>query len=332
LSAEKIVGLLTAGTANTQTPTDGIQRFSGYMKIASTTGSANTQATKFGLTEDQTITGRVRGSVLGIPYDRQIKSYSQAASIAKEPNDTTKQTSGITVPTVGANFTVPAFTVNGSRLQNAQINNIKSTISNIPLSAAVGAADYGAYANDQLRVNLRNDNDINTEQCVSFVVCNATFKMDKGSAITNMNLNISLTQALSMIHNIPLNGTGAYISLQNQAVKWSNTNSDDIAQRGWWLSFSDPVNLGVLNVSQQVDINSVMPQVALAVSDVLDKNRIILPSGSSTAAVFGNPIYAKLIIDLNAYTTTNPVALNLTNQILQNQQVSTNCYGGLTFC
>lgn len=327
LSAEKIVGLLTAGTQNTTLPTDGIQRFSGFMQIASTTGSTTTQATKFGQTADQTITGRVKGSVIGIPFERQIKSYPAAGQPGGDAN-----TTGITVPSMGVNFTIPNFTVNGVRQQNAVINGVKSTIANIPLSTPVGAADYGVYENDQLYVNMRDKNNINSQSCVALAVCNAKFKMDKGSAIKNLNLDITFTQALSMIHNIPLNGTGAYLSLQNQNLRWPGANASDEAKKGWWMSFADPVNLGVLNVTQQVDISSVLPQVAAAVSSELDNPGIQLPGSASFNALFNQPIYKQLVIDVNSYTTTNPATISLSNLILQNQVPSQNCYGNLTFC
>jgi hypothetical protein len=327
LSAEKIVGLLTAGTANTTLPSDGIQRLSGFMQIASTTGSTTTQSTTFGRTPDQTITGRIKGSVLGIPFERQIKSYPAAGQTGGDSN-----TTGITVPSMAVDFTIPNFTVNGVRQQNAVVNGVKSTIANIPLSTPTGSADYGVYANDQLYVNLRDKSNVNSQSCVALVVCNAKFKMDKGSAIQNLNLDITFTQALSMIHNIPLNGTGAYLALQTQDLRWPGANAADVAKRGWWMSFADPVNLGVLNVTQQVDISSVLPQVAQAVSSELDDPGIQLPGSASFQALFSQPIYKQLVIDVNSYTTANPATISLQNLILQNQVPTTNCYGGLTFC
>ena len=50
-SAEKISALLSAGLENgtTSSTTDGIQRLSGFMQVAGTTGTARTQEAKFGL-------------------------------------------------------------------------------------------------------------------------------------------------------------------------------------------------------------------------------------------------------------------------------------------
>lgn len=48
LGADAISGLLTAGTDNTVNPSDGIQSFSGYMKMAATTGDVNTKQSTFG--------------------------------------------------------------------------------------------------------------------------------------------------------------------------------------------------------------------------------------------------------------------------------------------
>lgn len=106
------------------------------------------------------------------------------------------------------------------------------------------------------------------------------------------------------------------------------------------MSFSNPVQLGQLNVQQQVDISSVLPQVATLVSQYLsatDKNgnntnAPYVNFGQVIGALVGAPIYSKLNVDLGTYTATNPAKLVLMDQQLKNQGVVTNCYGGLKFC
>ncbi len=50
-------------------------------------------------------------------------------------------------------------------------------------------------------------------------------------------MDITFVQALNMIHNIPLTGTGGYLSLQSKPVQWMGADEKDIAQQGWWMSF-----------------------------------------------------------------------------------------------
>ncbi|XID74367.1 hypothetical protein ACF3NA_07400 [Alkanindiges sp. WGS2144] len=333
-SAEKITGLLTAGLLNSATPssTDGIQSLSGFMRIAATTGDVTTQATKFGKgAANQAISGLIDIALFG---NRGITSL---------PSNS--KTTGITVPSMSnVEFNLPAFQVNGQRQTKAVANNVTTKIGEIPLAA--GNPNYAAsmFANDQLQVAV--------DPCVKIIVCivdEATFKMGTGSKITNLNMNITFEQALSMIHNIPLTGTGGYLSLQQQALLWpgayvdaadnSKTNitqmtQSDVAQKGWWMSFAEPVQLGYLQASNEVDISSVLPQVAALITQDLmkEENRIYVDFGEALGAVANNPITKQIIIDLNDYTLANPARITLENQQLKNQEVRPNCYGGLTFC
>ena len=53
LGADKIVGLLTMGTDNVENPNDGLKSFSGYMKMAQTTGESVTKAGTFGVANNE---------------------------------------------------------------------------------------------------------------------------------------------------------------------------------------------------------------------------------------------------------------------------------------
>lgn len=252
-------------------------------------------------------------------------------------------TTGITVPSMNVPFSLPAFQVNGNRQNKAVAQNVTALINEIPIAAG-GSVPASTYTNDQLYVAI--------DPCVRVLVCvvsNARFKMGTGSKITGLNLNITFEQALSMIHNIPLTGTGGYLSLQKQALQWPGSYVDpadlgktditqktksDVAQKGWWMSFAEPVQLGYLRASNQVDISAVLPQVAALVTQDLQKeeNRIPIEFGDAFNALTGTPIVKTLVIPLNDYTTTNPARITLQNQQLVNQEVRPNCYGGLTFC
>jgi hypothetical protein len=185
--------------------------------------------------------------------------------------------------------------------------------------------------------------------CILVIACSAKIKLKEGSRIEGLPLNVSFEQSLSMIHNIPLTGTGGYLSLQLQDLLWpgnyidgadigktslSNfTQASDIARAGWWMSFAEPVNLGLLKGQNPVDVSAVYPQVATKASAFLNQEsqRVYAPAGAAVGTLFGitmttpNPI----IIDLSDAT---PATLSLSNVQLKNQVPKSNCYGTLTFC
>ncbi|WP_353144622.1 hypothetical protein [Acinetobacter pragensis] len=297
LSAESITGLLTAGTANAKSPIDGIKSLSGYMKIAQTTGMAKTQAAIFGNDANETLTGKLTINTL---WNNDRTFVSQPGSSA-----------GLTIPAMNVPFNVPEITVNGKRQTQAVAKNISASVPSIQLDRESGS----------LQVKLNQN---------VLWVQGAQFFMDSGSSIDGLKMDITFEQALNMIHNIPLNGTAGYLSLQSQDISWPGANADDVAQKGWWMSFKDPIDIGKLNPTETVDISGVLPQVAQKVSEILNRDPIYIPLGSSIGAAFGLPIYKNVgSLDLS---NSGAAALTLRNQILGNQEVKSNCFGGLKFC
>lgn len=319
-SAEKIVGLLTAGIENGLVPStsDGIQSLSGFMRIAATTGEASTKATVFGNQPNH----QIQGLLNALGNNRVFTS-----------DPTSSDTQGITVPSLKAGFTIPEFQVNGSRLNNAHVEGVSTKIDSVAL-------DQGPL--NQLKV---------TFDPILLIATQAKIKLANGSAVKNLNMDITFDQSLSMFHNIPLTGTGGYLSLQQQALLWpgnyidSNDTSgkaitqmsnSDVAQKGWWMSFAEPVQLGYLKATQQVDISNVLPQVASLMTNELlkEENRVYAPAGAAIGTLFGitmttpNPI----VVDLNQATLANPATLTLANLQLANQNLTANCYGSLKFC
>ena len=358
-SAEKISALLTAGLENLATaPTDdGIQRLSGFMQIAPTTGTATTKQTTFGKSPTQQIGGYAHlcAGLIGLAcsvYNRDIHFTSDTSN---------SKSTGITVPSVSTGFDLPGFVVNGKRQQNATINDIRTNLATIPI-ASDGTSNYPAslFQNDQLRVNLdcngvSGGSGIIGCNALSFLKDQATFKMGAGSKINNLNLKIDFEQALSMIHNIPLSGTGGYLSLQTMALLWpgakvagsdvGQTNisamsgNTDVAQPGWWMSFNEPVQLGKLNVTQPVVLDdATLAQVAGRVTQALNPNNPNKPQADASNLIklaqllADQPLTSTVVADLGDYTRNNPVYLKLQNQQLSNQAVKSNCYGTLKFC
>lgn len=325
LGAENILGLLTLGTDNTQNPTDGIQSFSGYMKMAQTTGRSSTQAAIFGTANDQKISGNLKA--LG-----NSRKFTSTPGVAGN--------NGITVPSMRVDFTMPETIVTGTRMSQATVRGIRSTIASIPLAAAESGKTLPGnvmgtpnFSNDQLHVAFPAlisllGLELGTE---------ALFKMGAGSSLDNLNLDITFEQALSMIHNIPLKGTGGYLSLQSQAVQWQGADAKDIAQPGWWMSFKDPIQLGYLETTDKVDISYVLPQVATAISDFLlrPENLIDVNALEAVGSLLDTPVVRKLNIDVGKFTnysTGTPASLTLSDKLLNNQNVTSNCFGGHKFC
>lgn len=333
LGAEQIVGLLTLGTENVQNPTDGIKSFSGYMKMAQTQGESVTEAAKFGLTNDQKISGN-------------LKALGQTRKFTSKPLTGTAQTeghTGITVPSMRVNFTMPETMVSGSRISSAQVTGIRSSIPRIPLAAGSAAKPLPNtvittpdWSGDQLYVEFPALIDLGA---LGQLGTHAFFKMLPGSSLDNLNMDITFVQALNMIHNIPLNGTGGYLSLQSQAVKWQGADAADFAQPGWWMSFKDPIQLGYLKTENKVDISYVLPQVATAISDFLLKPENLIDVNLTEAlasTLVKTPVERELNINVGGFTSYTspgrPAQLTLNNQILQNQKVTANCFGGHKFC
>lgn len=331
LGAEQIMGLLTLGTDNVQNPTDGIKSFTGYMKLAETTGEAKTKLTKFGTTDAEKIQGNIEVNMLLGKPNRTFTSKPFTDGKVTEGH------TGITVPSMLVNFKMPETIVSGSRISTATVSGIRSTIPTIPLAAAeagktltdkmLGTPDFSA---DQLYVEFPG--------LIGDSIGNhAFFKMLAGSSLDNLNMDITFQQALNMIHNIPLTGTGGYLSLQSEAVKWQGADTADIAQAGWWMSFKDPIQLGYLKTQDEVDISFVLPQVATAISDFLLKpeNKINVSFLEAIGSLVSQPVEKKLNINVGgftSYTDGNPAKLTLQNQILQNQKVTSNCFGNHKFC
>ncbi|OTG93108.1 hypothetical protein [Acinetobacter sp. ANC 3832] len=325
-SAEKINALLTAGVANNETvsTTDGIQRLSGFMQIAATSGSVNTATGTFGKSTNEIIKGNIK--VLGL-IDSTFSSLPADA-----------QTSGITLPSMHVGFSTPDFQVNGIRQSSAIISGINVSLGSIPLDAG---------PNNQLAVSL-NPSILGIDY--------ARVKLKTGSAVKNLNLSVDFAQSLSMIHNIPLTGTGGYLSLQDMALIWPGATvasgdigktalsqmglGTDIAQKGWWMSFADPVQLGELKAVNPVDISSVYGQVASLMNAELANASQTINLGlkealdALTNSVIETP--KALVVDLNKATNPllggTPAKILLQNLQLANQKVVSNCYGSLKFC
>lgn len=107
-SAEKVKGLLTLGTENSLTP-NGINSFSGYMKIKEATGTATTQGRTMTYADtNQTINGKIKIKTLFI---NTVRDYS-----SRDYN--------LNLSSATANLTVYEQEISGTRINSARLNGI----------------------------------------------------------------------------------------------------------------------------------------------------------------------------------------------------------------
>jgi len=304
LSAQSSTGLLTAGQ-NTAKP-NGINALSGYMPIAATSGTASTKPGVFGVGNsggNETVNGYINAN---------IALCTTGCGNNKPINSVPGQSQGINVATQTVPFNIPAFVINGSR-QNSATVLANAIIPDIPISQNDGS----------LYINIQN------QICVAFLICVANTKFYMNASLHGIGVNINFNEALGYIHNIPLSGNPFYLALQSTAVKYPGTASNDVAQTGWWMSFQNPVQLGALNPTNQVDITSAYPQLATFLGNYLKTNPVSITTGDGLSALFTGGITKDLgLINLSGNTAN----ITLSNLQLNTQNVASNCYGGLKFC
>lgn len=151
-----------------------------------------------------------------------------------------------------------------------------------------------------------------------------------GEGIT---INATFDQDLGYIHKIDTGGSPFSLSFQKEAMKWPGSATDEIAQRGWWMSFTEPVTIGYVNPQDPIDLASAeigpffFPQLQSAINSYLALN----PAKTNDLAgiISGNGLSVNTgNLNLSAY----PLSLGLSNLQLAGQNFSPNCYGSAKFC
>lgn len=141
--------------------------------------------------------------------------------------------------------------------------------------------------------------------------------------VSNLNVNVSVSENLGYIHKLPLNNPFS-LSMQQQDIFWSG--SSVAAQRGWWLAIEDPVDIGNVTPSQKVEVtDAVIKQVIPLISNYLQANPIQC-GFLATSCLAGNFKLGEVPLQ-NA-----TVDMQLNNLQLKNQAFAPNCYGNLKFC
>ncbi|ENW81968.1 hypothetical protein F909_01657 [Acinetobacter sp. ANC 3929] len=149
---------------------------------------------------------------------------------------------------------------------------------------------------------------------------------DLAGTVNNLKVNVSIDEDLGYFHKANLNGTPASLSLQSADIRWPGTKS--VAQQGWWLEFSNPIDIGDITPTKNVDIAlGTIVETLGQVSDYLYDNPV------NCGILLLNCLVGSTINVGNVNLTSSPpVSMGLQNLQLKNQDFAPNCYGGLKFC
>lgn len=345
LSAEEILGYLSAGTKNdinsgTGLSTGGgINTFSGFIKVGQTPVSAFTDPAIFGTKDDQSISADVCVRTL-FCNDRtatsNINKMTPGRPGYEAPPDNAniykyngQSIWGINVPSQSVSFNFPETIVTGSRMK--QLNLV---VKDVPIPRIAIGRDSGG-------INLTLDQSVVGVSTATFFMgannsqgtyayCAANYSPGTCSYITDLKANVQVKQNFNLIHNLPIT-SGGYLALQNTALQWPGSDAADIAQPGWWLSFKDPLDFGALNPTTGIPMQDVLPQIATFITDYLSNNKITVNEFDAIGALFGAPLY-KGLGDIRLAPDARAVMV-LENLLLDsNQKPVSNCFGNLKFC
>lgn len=294
-SAEKALGLISFGKENLKDNNNngipnGINSLSGYMEIAPQKGSATINP----ITISQNGTMNPTGVALA---GKACDTFFGGCGLLK-PNYVTTSYDITLTPQSTATLDLPQQVITGKRI-NSAILNASTTVNNILLSG-----------------NLAADTDL-----LGIKISGKT-----SGVLNNLKVNAIIDENLGLFHKANLNGTSASLSLQAKDIQWTGAKS--VAQQGWWLEFSDPIDIGDITPNKNVDI--AMPTIKDALAEVnkyLGANYVKCGT-LATSCLLGNiPLGTA-----NLPNTANPVNMNMMNLSLKNQDFTPNCYGTLKFC
>ncbi len=299
LSAEKIIGMLTFGTENSN-QLNGINRLSGYLEVAQTTGTALVNGFGDSMVAGEAARGQLKQSD---GYDA-ITGKACCALFIPLNFKTTAYNLNLRDKATGSNILkgdldLPQQAITGRRINSATLY-ATATVRDIDLSGTLSAQAAGFIGlNDKTTTGL----------------------------IKNLKVDATINENLGLFHKIDLNGTPASLSLQSQDIKWPGAKS--VAQRGWWLEFSNPVEIGKIDPVETVDIpKATLNEAFRQVSNYLDDNPVQCGKLAATSCLLGSAIPVGTVDLINAQHASMP----LNNLQLVKQDFAPNCYGGRTFC
>ena len=215
--------------------------------------------------------------------------------IGRYPFTTTNYNLALT--SAKANILVGETEISGRRITHADLNGV----------ATIDPIDFSGTINTRINV---------------FPVNLVSIPISARGSIAGVKANLEISQNLGFIHKINLNNPLS-LSLQSEDIHWGGAAV--AAQRGWWLAFEDPIDIGQLNPANRIDItDNVLSQLIQPLSDYLTSN----PINCGTTILSCLPGVDIPQVNLNGQTVQFP----LRDLKLATQNFAPNCYGGLKFC
>ncbi|TCM65830.1 hypothetical protein EC844_11476 [Acinetobacter calcoaceticus] len=200
------------------------------------------------------------------------------------------------VPTRPGALKLPQQVISGHRINRAPLK-AWAVVSNIDLGGTIKASTLGLVLDKKL-----------------------------AGQINNLVVDVTIDENLGFFHKANLNGSAAYLSSQSQSIQWPGAKS--VANRGWWLELSNPIDIGDVTPEKAVDIAMPTLRETLGqVSAYLKKNPVQC-GGFLLSCIAGDTIDTGKVNLINS----TPVNMNLKDLQLKNQSFMPNCYGGMKFC
>ena len=151
--------------------------------------------------------------------------------------------------------------------------------------------------------------------------------VEMSGSVGGAKANISFVEALGFVHKLNINSPMS-LSLQSKSILWPGSETNNIAQRGWWMAVEDPINLGIISPTQKLRIEPLLAQFSSRASNILTQT----PARTSDIGgiITGNKLNVSLG-NLN-FSQEAPLQMNLSNLQLNGQNFAPNCYGPNKFC
>ena len=331
LSAERAVGLLTAGLENSN-QANGINSLSGYMKVQSGIGDT--------VAEQSKVKGYANTAAQYMDLSQyQIKGNLVALGLANA--SFTTNGGGFSIPEMNKlPFESQQLVVIGNRKNSAELS-AEVSIPTINLGSGSGYPASGRVQSDPFGTTTAvytagSPVNATVTGCQNLTFLPTCIIAWNGRQFSNISMSgtvsgakakVNFSENLGFIHNLKINSPVS-LSLQQIAMLWPGSDSANVAERGWWLALQDPVSIGAVEPTNRLSIEPLLGQFAQKAGDYLQAN----PATTSDllGVLVGNGINANLgNVDLSKGT---PLQMNLSNLKLNGQDFATNCYGSLKFC
>ena len=292
VSSEKAEGLLTFGLENGPNKS-GINSLSGYMEVAAAGGQVTVNSIS-GVCHSLSFSPScTRGTGVDIT-GKATGTLCCDVGIASQ-----KYNLDINIPNKGI-LSLPQQAITGKRITSAPLT-ATAVVNGIQLSGTINP-----------RLTSLGNIELGNKNLVG--------------VLNNLMVDVTIDEDLGYFHKASLNGTPASLSLQAKDIMWPGTKS--VAQQGWWLEFSNPIDIGDITPTNAVDIASNTLSATLSeVSKYLDRKPIECGITVLSCVFSGTIDTGPMSLGADA-----AVPMALSNLELVNQKFAPNCYGPLKFC